>query len=303
MIKRSILSLLIPFALIALSGCGGGGSGAPPATVTGTVYIISTTGGGIAPNPPAMVSISGQSQQTDINGNFTFLSVPSNSTSITVSTSGATTLTQALPVLTPNATNNLQSIYLTTTGTGYTATATGTVVDVNTLKPISGATVILNGLFATTNASGQFTISGLPVGLGGTNSPVGLVTATGYDNLPLVLSLPLGDSTPPNQVNDLGNIALAPPVSGTPPTVPSDINGKVTLQGMATFAGVTVSLLNSSGTVISQTTTASDGSYGFWVATGAYTLQFNYSSYQPQSQPVTLTHTDQPVTVNVTLVQ
>lgn len=302
MIKRSILTLIVPLALIALSGCGGGGSGTPPATVTGTVYIISTTGAGIAPNPPATVIINGQSQQTDVNGNFTFLSVPSNSTTITVSASGATTLTQTLPTLTPNASNNLQSIYLTTTGTGYTATVTGTVVDVNTLNPIAGATVILNGLFATTNSIGQFTISGLPVGLGGTNSPVGLVTATGYDNLPLVLSLPLGDSTPPNQVNDLGNIALAPPVSGTPPTVPTDISGKVTLQGIATFSGVTVTLLNSSGTILSQTTTASDGSYGFWVTTGTYTLQFNYSSFQPQSQSVTLSHTNQPVTVNVTLV-
>jgi hypothetical protein len=299
-ITASIFSLAL---LSSLWGCGGGGGGGvAPSTVTGYVYLIGV-GTPLPPNPAASVTIGGATVTTGADGSFSFPSVPSNSTKITISAAGAATLSQSLPVLTPNAANNLGNIFLTSTsaGTGYTAVATGTVVDGTTLKPITNATVQINGQVVITGSAGVFTISALPVGLGGNSTPVGQITASGYDVKPLVLDLPLGDSTPPAASNDLGNILLSNPVPGSVPGIPFDIIGTAALQGQSDASGTTVSLLDANNNTLSTTSTQQNGAWSFWVAAGQYTLRFDHVGYQTQLKTVNLSRTDQPQTVNVTL--
>ena len=298
-ISASILSLAL---LSSLWGCGGGGGGggAAPSTVTGYVYLIGV-GTTLPPNPAASVTIGGTTVTTGVDGSFSFPSVPSNSTKISISAAGAVALSQSLPVLTPNTTNNLGNIFLTSTGTGYTAVATGTVVDGTTLLPISNATVQINGQTVITGTTGAFTVSALPVGLGGNSTPVGQVTASGYDVKPLVLDLPLGDSTPPAAPNDLGNILLSNPVPGTVPGIPFDIIGTATLQGQSDASGTTVTLLDINNNPITATSTQQNGAWSLWVVAGHYTVRFDHTGFQTQLKTVNLTRTDQPQTINVTL--
>lgn len=302
-IIRLLVCLPVVIGILAIAGCGGGGAGTPPATVTGNVYLIDGSGAKVVPVPAATVSAGGGTVTTDANGAFTLMGISSTATQITIKATGYKDLVQALPVLKPsttlNVTNNLGDIFLS--GTGYTASVSGTVVRADTQAVVPGAVLRLNGLFATTSASGAFTISGLPVGLGGSLTPVGLITASGYQDKPLVIDLPLGDSTPPNAVNILGIIPIAPPV-GTIPGSPFDISGIVTVQGAVDNSTVSVTLLNQGGATVSSMTTAADGAYSFWAIAGNYTLTFQRVGYTPKQSPVTVTRPDTPVSVNITLV-
>ncbi len=296
--RRNILLVLVavlPFAV--LFGCGGGGGGAPPADIQGRVLLVSTQ----QPLGGATVNINGAQVTTDATaGTFVLRGVSSASKQIVISGTGIVTLTQNLPTLTPNTVNNLGDIYVvdTTSGNDYSATASGTVVDSTNQHPVAGALVRLNGQAVTTGASGAFSFSNLPSGLGGTTNPVGLIRATGYEDKPIVLDLPLGKSPPDN---NLGAIPISPPVGGIP-NGPTNINGTVTAQGATDNSGTTVTLIGkTSGQTVGTETTAADGKYGFYVAAGTYTLHFNHTGFTSKSQDVTLARPDQVQTFNVTL--
>jgi hypothetical protein len=277
-------------------GCGGGGGGAPPADVAGRILLTTT---GQPPNPAATVTIAGRSVQTLNDGTFILRGVGSDARQIQVSAQGLLPLTQPLPTLTANQVNNLGDIFLS--GIGYTAVAKGRVVRADTLAELAGARVRISGQVTTTAADGTFTLSGLPVGLGGMME-VGLITAANFEDKPVRIDPPLGASPPDN---DLGDILVAPPVGGIPGG-PTTIRGTVSLQGRTNFAGTTVTLLNkSNGQTLGTQVTAADGRYGFWVPVGQYQVKAEHPgppAFQSQTKDVTLSRTDQPQTVNFTLI-
>ncbi len=296
MLKRLTLTvcMLSVAALCAtMLGCGGGGGGAAPADVSGRILLTAT---GQPPNPAATVTIAGRSVQTLNDGTFILRGVASDARQIQVTAQGLQPLTQPLPTLTANRVNNLGDIFLS--DSGYTAAVKGKVVRADTLAGLAGAKVRISGQVTTTADDGAFTLSGLPVGLGGMQD-VGLITAAGFEDKPVRIDPPLGASPPDN---DLGDIPLAPPVGGIPGG-PTTIRGTVSLQGQMDFSQTTVTLINpDNGETLSTQVTAADGRYGFWVPTGRYQVRAERSGFQPQTRDVTLNRTDQPQTVDFTLI-
>jgi hypothetical protein len=285
-------------ALTAL-GCGGGGGGAAPADVIGRILLTTT---GQPPNPAATVSVAGAAAvQTAVDGSFTIRNASSAATQIVVSAAGMTTLRQTLPALIANAVNDLGDVYMT--DSTYDADVDGVIVRADTLAPITGATVVLSGKRAVSAANGAFAIQDLPVGLGGLGLAVGKVTATGFEEKPIIIDLPLGATAPPdNLVNHLGDILVSPPVGGIPGG-PTTISGQVLLQGQTLHTGTTVTLIRRPDLVeLGWVLTTDTGSYGFWVPAGDYRLRAERTGYQTKTVDVTLVRPDQPVTANLTLV-
>ena len=296
---KVILKIAALIGALALVGCGGGGGSGPTGDVAGTVYVV-----GASALQNATVSIGGQQTQTDVGGNFLLRSVPVNAGTLTITGNGIEPLTQPLAPLTPNVRNDLGNIFVVATGGTYTADVQGTVVRSDTLQPVSGARVLLNGMVMVTGPDGKFQFTKLPVGLGGGTTPVGLITlhdANGVpilEDKPILLDLPLGASPP---VNDLGLIPMSPPV-GSIPGGPYNIRGTVSLQGLTDFSGTTVTLINkATGATVATFSTDASGGYGFWVVPGTYTVKADHAGFTSQQADVTLTAPDQPVTKNFTL--
>ena len=279
----------------ALFGCGGGGGGAPPADLRGVIKML--PGGGVVSG--ATVTAGGTSVVTDVNGAFDFPSIGSDSTTLTVTASGAKALTQTLPTLAAlPAVNDIGDVFLVDTAGSYAADVDGVIIRADTKAVISGATVLLSGHKATTPANGTFSFTGLPVGLGGT-FPVGLVKATTFEDKPIQFDIVLGTSPP---TNHLGNIEMVPPVGGIPGG-PVDITGKISLQGLTDLSGTTVELhKKSDGSLLGSVTTGADGKYGFWVIAGQYTVVAKHTAFTTKQQDVIVTSTAVVQTVNLTLV-
>lgn len=296
---RWLLGLLVCWW--ATFGCGGGGGRKVFAIIQGRVLVVSNVAG----DPPlvvqgARVTAGGASATSDAQGNFN-LRAPANARSITITAQGLPTLTQNLPTLDPEPTiNQLGDITLAQAGSDYSATASGKVLRADTLDPILNAKVLLNGQVFFTTADGAFHFSNLPVGLGQGGTPVGLITAPGFEDKPIIRDFPL-ESSPPD--NDLGGILLSPPVGGTPGP-PSNIRGTITLQGQNDHSGTTVTLIDRSTSqpVGAPQMTGTDGKYGFYVVAGQYTVRAEHAGFQTQTRNVDLARPDQPVTVNITLV-
>lgn len=279
-------------SFLILFGCGGGGGGPAPANLTGRILLLSSG----SPISGATVMVGGSTATTTVDGMFTLNGISSTSTQVTIKATGVKDLVQNLPVLTPNATNDLGDIFVLGTSDtgGYDATVTAHVLQADTQAPVVGARVRLNGLVATTDGTGAFTLTGLPAGLGGTLTEVGKITATGLEDKPIVIDLPIVTSPP---INDLGNILMNPPV-GPIPGGPANVKGRVLLQGRTDYSGTTVNLINKSNSAIVATvTTVADGKYGFWVPVGNYTVSATQTGFQTKTQDTTLTKLDQPVTV------
>jgi hypothetical protein len=251
--------------------------------VTGTVLLAETN----APVTDATVSIGGQATQVDQNGNFTLSDAPSNATTATITSASAKTRTLAI-ALTANQTNALGSIFLSTTG--YTATATGTVVTQDTSQPVGNATVNIAGTITQTATNGTFTLTNLPVDLGSiAGAPIGVVTAPGFADKPIQAPFVFQAGN-----NALGNIVIASPVSSTTPLPPYTITGTVTVNKTPT-AGITVSL-SSGATKLGSTTTDNTGTYYFWVVPGTYTVSATHTGAAAKQVTVTLQSLNTPVT-------
>ena len=282
-----------------LSACGGGGGGTPPADVTGRILVVSS-GSTLA---SAVVSISGTSFTTLTDGVFTLRSVSSTSLSLTVTATGIKTLTLSISGLKANTLNDLGDIYvLNSTDTGtYTATASGQIVRADTLTAVAGAKVKLSGNITTSDSSGHFIFSGLPVGLGTAFQSVGLVTAVGFEDKPIQLDFPL--VAPPTD-NNLGQIQISPPVGGIP-VGPANVKGKISLTGQTDLSGTVVTLTNvANGAVVGTFTTAADGNYGFWVVAGHYTLTAAHvgpPAFTSKTADIVLININIPIVTNATL--
>ena len=293
-----------------LSGCGGGGSsssgggGGGSAIITGQVLLVSSNA---APATTATVSSGGVTATANAaDGSFTLSNVPSSATSLTISvaqTGGASPLVRTLPIaLTANQTAALGAIYVG--GTGYNATVTGRVVTAGAggvTQGVGNATVTIAGVQVQTSANpatlGQFTVSGLPVGLGSDLGVLlGTVQASGFASYQLItntanLNFPTGLISGSNSI---GDITILQP-SGSTPAPPYTVTGQVTVAG--TGAPNQTVVLTQNGTFLGSVTTDSSGNYFFWVVAGTYTVQATRSAGgQTQTTSVTLTAVDQPVT-------
>jgi hypothetical protein len=265
--------------------------------------IVSVGAG--TPISGATVSIGGGSVTTTTDGTFTIRNIASTATQLSVTGTGLQTLTATLGTLTPNTVNDLGDIFVLSSADagGYTATIKAQVVRADTLAAVSGASVIVSGHGTTTDAGGNFTITGLPVGLGTAGTAVGTIKATsqGLEDKQIFIDFPLVTSPP---VNDLGQIQMAPPV-GEIPGGPFNIKGKVLLQGQTDLSGTTVSLKNkTTGATVGSGVTSTDGTFGFWVVAGTYTVTATHAgppTFQPKSQDVTLTSPDKTVSITLTL--
>jgi hypothetical protein len=261
--------------------------------VTGTVFSAET---GLPPSPGATVKIGSQQATTGTDGKFTLTSVPSTSTTATITANPATGSQAEQPLslilsLKSGAVNDLGSIYLS--NEGYTATATGRVVTSasGVVTPVGGAMVTIGGDSTTTGTDGRFTLNNLPVGLGSTAGFFGKITASGFDDKLItadVLQFPLVTGG-----NPLGDIPIAPPI-GTAPLPPNTVNGVITVHGNRA-AGATV-VISLGSAALGTVSTGADGSYSFWLAPATYTLTATYTTAS-QTVSVTVVRPDVPVTV------
>ncbi|MEP6756949.1 MAG: hypothetical protein ABJA67_15700 [Chthonomonadales bacterium] len=302
MINRIKLMFKLGLSVTAcaiLTACGGGGGGTPPADVTGRILVVSS-GSTLA---GASVAVGGTTFTTLTDGVFTLRGISSTAPSLTVTATGIKPLTLPLTGLKANSLNDLGDIYVlnaTDTGT-YTATASGQIVRSDTLAAVPGAKVKLSGQVTTADSTGHFAFTGLPVGLGTAIQPVGLVTATGFEDKPIQLDFPLV-APPPD--NNLGQIQISPPVGGIP-SGPFNIKGKISLTGQTDLSGTVVTLNDkATGNLIGTFTTLADGNYGFWVIAGHYTITATHTgppAFTPKTADVVLVNINVPIVTNATL--
>ena len=277
---------------ITLTGCGGGGGGGGPtgntAAVTGTILSVEN---GLPAPAGATVSIGGQTATTDAAGKFTLGSVPSGTTTGTVTAATEKPLTLTLALKT-GVINDLGTLYLS--NVGYTAIVTGRVVASvsGVITPVGNATVTIANATTKSGTNGTFTLNNLPVGLGANTGFFGKVSAAGFEDKPITadtLGFALVTST-----NNIGDLLLAQP-SGAIPSAPYTILGVVTVGGKPT-ANVSVSLA-SGGIGLGSTTTDSTGTYSFWVVPATYTITAASTPTSTQSVTATLVRLDVPITV------
>jgi hypothetical protein len=299
-LMRALLTAAV-ISAVALFGCGGGGGGAPPANVIGRI-LSASSGAAIS---GVTVSAGGASFVTIADGSFTLQNIPSNSTQITVSGTGIKTLTQTLPTLTPNSTNDLRDIFVLDNSDPnalYNAVLRSQVVRADNLNPVAGATVNISGQVATTDTNGNFSFSNLPAGLGGFTTPVGVVRATGFEDKPVVFEFPLAASPPDNV---FPAIQIAVPVGSDPPGGPFNITGKVSLSGNpppSDLSFTNVTLINkANGATVGTVSTRADGRFGFWVVGGSYTVRAEHVGYTTQNKDVQVATPDDTEVVDFTL--
>jgi len=139
-------------------------------TITGTV-TDSLTG---EPIPTANVTANGYSATTDTDGNYNIANMPPGNYTVTASADGykSSTKTNITVVAGQTTTLNFTLTPLPTTGT-----ISGVVKDSSTGDPIADAIVTANDMSATTNSSGAYVISDVPLG----NYTV-TASADGYKN-------------------------------------------------------------------------------------------------------------------------
>jgi hypothetical protein len=145
----------------------------------------------------------------------------------------------------------------------------------NTGEPLlSGVVITLtkpNGttVSTTTNASGFYQFSNLPVGSYKVSAPSTISGKTLGTSGLLTVAVVANQNTPNN---NFGYITCAPLVGSLSGTVYVDANKNCSLDsGEAKLSGVTLTLKDSSGATIATTTSANDGTYSFTgLAAGAY---------------------------------
>ena len=329
--RRMAAALLLCGLAGILSGCGGGGGGSNSggggggnsgfATITGQILLLST----IAPPTTLTTVTSGGVGPVTVaaDGTFTLSNVPTSAktliidvaaTSVVTATTGNNRITQTLPIaLTANETAALGATYVgAKTPNGlpdYTAVVTGYIVTNGATgqQGVGNATVTIAGIQVKTSANsatlGQFTISGLPVGLGSAVGVLlGSVQAPGFTSRDLITTDAVGGNLNflnglVSGVNDVMKITILQP-SGSTPAPPYTITGQVTVSGVGR-PNQSVQLLQN-GNVLGNPTTDANGNYFFWVVAGTYTVQATTttSGTTPQTKTVsvTLATLDNPVT-------
>jgi len=289
--KHALRCLMLLALSALLTGCGGGGGGGTSGDGTGVSGIVLRAENN-AVVVGATINVGGKQGTTGNDGSFSLSNVNSAATTATLtppSPGKPRTLTLSL---TPKVINNLGNIY--TSDTGYTASATGTVVAPisGTQQPVGNATVTIAGTQVKTQTTGAFQIDNLPIGLGADlNTAIGVITAPNFDPKPIFTQYVFATG-----INSLGTLVLGAPVGTTPPTAPYTITGTVTVKGAAT-AGVAVLISNASGQQLGAANTDINGNYSFWVVAGTYTIEASYGT-STGSVTAVLKSPDMPITAS-----
>lgn len=291
--RRQFVALAVGGTLAALAGCSNGGGGIGPGpgptstSVTGRVLRAENN----APEPNVAVKIGSRSTTTATDGTFTLTNVDATVKTATITAAApAIARTVALSLIAKTV-NNLGDIFVS--DTGYTATATGTVVaPINgTQQPVGNATVTIAGTQVKTGVDGTFRIDNLPVGLGANaNVSIGTISAPDFETRQIFAPFVFETG-----MNPLGTLPLGAPVGMIPPSLPYTVSGDVTVGGKAPTSPVTVSITPVGGMMLSgNTTTDPMGNYTFWVVAGAYTV-IALQGTDSRTVNVTLASLDAPV--------
>lgn len=202
------------------------------------------------------------------------------------STSGTRTLDQAQARGFDSFTGgNISSSFNTSVSVAAAGSLFGRILDNATGLPIIGATISISGpasLQTTSNSGGNYSFSNIPSG----NYTV-TVIGTNYQQSVVNVTVP-------------ANTALERDILLTP--VPGTVNGQVTTGISTPVDGVTMTLIDSFGTVRGTTTTAGGGLYSFTnVPPGSYTVTAANPAYQFESRGITVL-TNQVTTLNFNLI-
>jgi len=225
-----------------------------PGTLSGTV----TDAGTKQALANATVTYASSSTTTNALGQYIFASVPEGTYAVTAA---ATNYASSSPTVAVGAGAAVTQDFALQPLPG---SVTGIVTDASTAKPIALASVNYSGGSTTTNASGAYTLSAVPVG-----SYTVTASGTGYTSQNATVSV-----SPASTVSQ--GFTLQP----NPGTITGTITDAVSAQPIT---GATVSYLGG------LTTTNSVGQYAFSnVAEGSYTVTASAAVYANQSHSVTV---------------
>ncbi|MHC9539176.1 MAG: carboxypeptidase regulatory-like domain-containing protein [Vulcanimicrobiota bacterium] len=230
-------------------------------TVQGTVTDQTTS----AKLSGVSVAIGTLTATTDANGAYTIQNVPAGTQTITATKTGYTAVSSSVSVTAGQTTTKNISM---TPGTAQVGTVQGTVTDQTTSAKLSGVSVAIGTLTATTDANGAYTIQNVPVG---TQSIA--ATKTGYAAFSDSVTVAASQTTTKN-------------ISMTPGTAQvGTVQGTVTDQTTsAKLSGVTVSI----GTLTA--TTDANGAYTIQnVPAGTQTITATKTGYAAVSSSVSVT--------------
>jgi len=167
-----------------------------------------------------------QTAHTSSEGKFQISGIPVGETSVTATLEGYIPAKQVVTVLPGQGSNRFINLKLTP-GTARVPVR-GTVVDVKTREPLAGVLVAVDESTdtATTDSAGAFTLSSVLVGVRTFSA-----TLQGYD--PAYVSALILAESDPIQIQMSS-------ISEDPPPTAYNIGGNVTVEGLASAAGVTV---------------------------------------------------------------
>lgn len=234
-------------------------------TVTGKITDTSTATG----LPGVVVTASfGRSATSDSSGNYSIVDIPAGSFSLTAAMPGYSCMPALVTGTAPGDLTGKN--FSCTPGAVGPYTVSGRVIDLSSL-PIANVTVMLNnGLSATTNGSGNYTISNVPLG-----TYTILPTRSGYTFSPVSTTVSVSSNL--SNQNFTGSV-----VSGGTYTV----SGTVTSDGITPISGVTVYASNGLTAVTGATGTYSMSTFG----AGTFAVMPASSSwmFSPVSATITL---------------
>ena len=227
-------------------------------TITGVVTSIE--GSSIS---GATVAYSGGSTTTNSAGSYTLANVPVGSITLTASAPGYQSSTHSATV---TANNTTTSNFTLTPATAQTGSISGQVKS-STGVAIAGAAVSYSGGTATTNSSGNFSLTGVAAGTLALTA-----SANGYLSASLSVKVTANTTT-------TANFTLVPV------STKATVTGRVSnVSNNQTLVGATVTF--SGGTAI----TSSAGTYSFAnVAPGTYNLTASANGYLPRTLSIVVT--------------
>jgi hypothetical protein len=282
--------------LLAAFGCGGGGGGTTPPTGINVVGSVIWIGDGQAPIPAATIQVDQATAQTSTtDGSFTIKAAPTSTSLVILYQNGASTVSYRYTI--PPATAGTADMGILYIGPEKVA-VTGRVVSAIDGTPVQGATVKFAAREGSTDASGMYRIEEVAYSNDSGTAFFdleGQVTRKGF----LPQSFRAIDPASAGVVT-IADVLLVPESGNDPPPPPYNITGKVSPTNSA--AG-TVVTLKQGGTPIRRFTVGGDGTYGFWVLPGTYTMSYQNptNNLSAPDETATLSTQNQVVNKDVTL--
>jgi hypothetical protein len=275
-----------------LSGCGGGGGGGGGNATTRVRFIILDSESGDTEVEGATVTFGGltgvtrtvdNANATNPVGSVDFVNAPVNTRTVVVTPVGGTAQTLAIdPALGAGDNGTIELFINIGQISGRVLLPDG--------QPAANAFVTISATGETlqVNANGTFLAQFVPKGPSQVFAVEGTATKT-------------TDVTVGNGENAIGDIQLVDDPNPNPPPLPYTVKGTITVTGVGSISGTTA-VLERNGVQIETATTQNDGTYGFYVPVGTYTVRAVRNGFREEvSAPFTITDPNQPATINLTM--